>query len=257
MKPRRPLAALAALLFAAACGSETPDEPLAAPQSSVAAEDLQPVRGLLARGLGQDALARAQTLQAEHPGSADVHLLAGDARGMLGDFAGAARDYRRAADLAFTEPTALRLGEALNRSGQSGGAAEVFQRFLARNPDNAAVLTAAGDTALEAADWPRAIRMYERVRRRIGDEDAILLNNLAWAYLEQDDYGRALPLAEKAWSLDRTSAATADTLGWILFKSGSDQARARILLEQAARAAPADARIRSHLEAARVGRQPV
>ncbi len=255
--PGRHLTALAALVLAAACGGEAVDEPRAAPQSSVAAEDLRPVRDLLQQGLGQDALTRAQALQAEHPGSADVHLLAGDARAMLGDFTGAARDYRRAADLAFTESTVLRLGEALKRSGQRADAAHVFQRFLARNPDNAAVLTAAGNNALEAADWPRAIRMYERVRRRTGEEDAILLNNLAWAYSEQEDYGRALPLAEKAWSLDQTTAATADTLGWILFKSGTDHARARLLLEQAARAAPSDPRIRSHLEAVRAERQPV
>jgi tetratricopeptide (TPR) repeat protein len=77
-----------------------------------------------------------------------------------------------------------------------------------------------------------------------------MLNNLAWAYSEQGDHARAIPLARKAWSLDRDNPATADTLGWILFKSGTDRAEGLALLQRAARGAPSDADIRRHLEAA-------
>ena len=45
---------------------------------------------------------------------------------------------------------------------------------------------------------------------------------------------RAVPLARRAWSLDRDNPATADTLGWLLFKSGR-RAEGLVLLERAAR----------------------
>ena len=61
---------------------------------------------------------------------------------------------------------------------------------------------------------------------------------------------RALPLARRAWSLDRDNPATADTLGWLLFKSGR-RAEGLALLQQAARGAPTDAAIGKHLAAAR------
>ena len=78
-----------------------------------------------------------------------------------------------------------------------------------------------------------------------------MLNNLAWAYSQSGDYDRALPLAARAWSLDRRNPATADTLGWLLYKSGRDRLRGLALLEQAARGAPGNPDIGRHLAAAR------
>ena len=52
---------------------------------------------------------------------------------------------------------------------------------------------------------------------------------------------------------DRDNPATADTLGWILFKSGADRAEGLALLERAARGAPSDDEIRERLERARRG----
>ena len=73
---------------------------------------------------------------------------------------------------------------------------------------------------MQAAGLAEAIAIYEGLRPRIGNNDATILNNLAWAYSESGDVGRALPLARRAWALDRDNPATADTLGWLLFKSG-------------------------------------
>ena len=77
------------------------------------------ISALLARGQRDEALTRARRLQAENPGVPEVHVLVGDALGIGGDFAGAANEYRRAANLAFTEAVALRLIEALQRSNQA------------------------------------------------------------------------------------------------------------------------------------------
>ena len=214
---------------------------------------IQFVRALLGRGMGDEALQRARRLQGTFPGAPDAHVLVGDALGVQVNFKGAVEEYRKAANIAFNEPIAMRLIEALRNSGNARGAARVLELFLAQNPQNVPAQTLAATAFLQAGRWDGAIAIYERLRRRIGDRDASILNNLAWAYSEKGDYGRALPLAQKAWELDKQNPATTDTYGWLLYKSGKDKAQGLVLLEQASRGAPTDAQIRAHLAAARRG----
>jgi tetratricopeptide (TPR) repeat protein len=210
------------------------------------------ISALLARGQGDEALDRARRLQADNPGVPEAHILVGDALGVRGDFAGAAGQYRRAANLAFTEAVALRLIEALQRSNQADAADNVLNLFVEQNPRSVPGLILLGGRAMQRQDWPFAIAVYEGLRQRIGNNDATILNNLAWAYSESGDTDRAVPLARRAWSLDRDNPATADTLGWLLFKSGS-HAEGLVLLEQAAHGAPSDSDIRRRLAQARAG----
>ena len=211
------------------------------------------ISAMLARGLGDEALARARRLQADSPGAPEAHMLVGDALGVRGDFAGAAEQYRRAANLAFSEPVAIRLIEALQRSGQQPAADQVLGLFLRQNPRNVPAQIMLASRMMQAGDWAGAIRVYESLRARIGNNDATILNNLAWAYAETGHYDRALPLARRAWSLDRDNPATTDTLGWILYKSGADRAVGLVLLERAARGAPSNAAILRRLAEARAG----
>ncbi len=225
----------------------------AAAWPDVAAPQVVLIRALLGRGLGPEALQRARRLQAAAPGAPDAHVLVGDALAIQGDYATAAGAYRRAANLAFNEPVALRLIEALRNSGDDEGAAKVLTLFLQQNPQNVSALTVAANAYLQAERWPEAIAAYEGVRKRLGNNDSTLLNNLAWAYAETGDYDRALPLARRAWELEPRNPVTADTLGWLLFKSGKDRMRGVALLEQAAQGAPTDEEIRAHLKDARSG----
>ena len=96
------------------------------------------ISALLGRGQATEALARARRFQAADPGAPDAHILAGDVLGMTGDFAAAAEQYRRAANLAFNEAVALRLIEALQRSGQLQAAENVVRLFVRQNPRNVA-----------------------------------------------------------------------------------------------------------------------
>jgi tetratricopeptide (TPR) repeat protein len=208
------------------------------------------IRALLGRGLGSEALEQARLLQSANPGAPDAHVLVGDSLGALGDYAAAAQAYRQAANIAFTEPVALRLVEALRNAGDQAGAARVLALFLQQNPQSVPATMLAANNYLQAGDWKRSIALYERLRSRLGDRDATLLNNLAWAYSQTGDYETALPLAARAWQLDRNNPATADTFGWLLFKSGEDPARGLALLKQAAEGAPTDEDIRRRLAAA-------
>jgi tetratricopeptide (TPR) repeat protein len=211
------------------------------------------IRALLGRGLGPEALQRAQRLQSANPGAPDAHVLVGDALAVQGDYSGAAFAYRAAANLAFSEPVALRLVEALRNSGDQRGATQVLTLFLEQNPQNVPAQTLAANAYLEAGRWEQAIGLYERVRKRVGNSDATLLNNLAWAYAQTGDFDRAIPLARRAWALEPRNPATADTLGWLLFRSGEDRVQGLALLEQAVRGAPTDSEIRAHLKDARGG----
>ncbi len=212
------------------------------------------IRALLATGQGAEALQRARRLQSRNPGAPDAHILVGDSLGIQGNFAAAAEAYRKAANIAFSEPVAMRLIEALDRSGQREAAGNVLHLFLQQNPRSSSAQLLAGGRHMQARQWREAIALYEDLRRRLGDSDAAMLNNLAWAYSELGNYDRALPLARKAWSLDKSNPATTDTLGWLLYKSGENRAQGLALLEQAARGAPSDKQIRAHVTAAR-GRQ--
>ncbi len=199
------------------------------------------VSALLARGETGQALALARQVRARNPGAPESGLLLGDALGMAGDFAAAAEQYRRAANLAFNEGTALRLIEALQRSGQSDSAGQVLWLFLKQNPANVPAQHLLAGRAMQSGDWPLAIRLYEQLRRRIGDNDATILNNLAWAHFQSGDSETAIPYARRAWALDRDNPATADTLGWILYASGSDRLEGLVLLSRAARGVPGEA----------------
>ena len=194
------------------------------------------IAALLSRGIGAEALDRARRLQADNPGAPDAHILVGDALGIQGNFRAAAEEYRKAANIAFSEPVALRMIEALDRSGQAQAAAQVLQLFLDQNPRNVSAQLLAASRYMQSRQWDAAISTYEGLRRRLGDRDAAMLNNLAWAYSEKAEYERAIPLARRAWALDRDNPATTDTLGWILFKSGEDKAQGLALLARAARA---------------------
>ena len=209
------------------------------------------ISALLARGLGPEALERARRLQQANPGAPEAHILVGDALGIGGDFAGAAEQYRRAANLSFSEAVALRLIEALRRSGRGTAADQVLDLFVRENPRNLSGQVLLGARMMERGDWEGAVGVYEGLRARLGENDATILNNLAWAYAQTGDFEAALPHARRAWALDRDNPATADTLGWILFRSGVDRAGGLALLERAARGAPNDAEIRQRLERAR------
>jgi tetratricopeptide (TPR) repeat protein len=210
------------------------------------------ISALLGRGQNDEALERARRLQAANPGVPEVHMLVGDALGLRGDHAAAADQYRRAANLAFSEGVAMRLIGALQRAGQGAAADDVLTLFVQQNPRSVPGLILTASRAMQAQDWPGAIAIYESLRRRLGDNDATILNNLAWAYSEEGDLASAVPLARRAWSLDRDNPATADTLGWLLFKAGR-RAEGLALLERAARGAPSGAQVRRRLAQARRG----
>ncbi|MFN3725621.1 MAG: tetratricopeptide repeat protein [Allosphingosinicella sp.] len=199
--------------------------------------EVRAVGQLLVAGNLDAALQRARALQASMPGAADAHLLVGDVMTARSDHGAAAEAYRRAANIAFTEPTAVRLIRALERSGQGQAADAVLRLFASQNPRNLTAQTMLARRALLGGQWEEASARYERLRERIGNNDAALLNNLAWAYGGAGDDDLAYLYARRAWTLAPANPATAETLGWTLFRRGQ-VAEALALLSAARRGHP-------------------
>ncbi len=193
---------------------------------------------LVANGQTGAALAEAQRLQRLNPGAPAAHILVGDSLMAQGRFDQAVEAYKRAANIRFSEGTALRMVKALNRAGNEPEAIRVLDLYLGQNPRSVAAMMLATDHFMANAQWDRAIAMLERVRARIGNRDATVLNNLAWCYLGKGDGTRGIAYAKAAFAMAPANAAVSNTYGWALFSTGYDRKVGLALLEKAAAKAP-------------------
>uniref|UniRef100_UPI0022EA1AF9 tetratricopeptide repeat protein n=1 Tax=Falsiroseomonas oryzae TaxID=2766473 RepID=UPI0022EA1AF9 len=108
--------------------------------------------------------------------------------------------------------------------------------WLARDPNDASVMNLAAQFDIQAGRTADAMRRLEVVVER-QPENSVALNNLAWLIAERGteaDLARARPMAERAY-FTLPTPETADTLGWILARTGDTQ-RAVVLLRQAVNA---------------------
>lgn len=204
-------------------------------------------RALLEGGALDAGLAEARAVQAASPADPFGLVLLGDALAARQGWGAAADAYRRAANVSFTEPVALRLIDALHRAGNTPAAYQALGLFLDQTPRSIPGLLFAADLAMGSAQWDRAIEILEGVRQRLGNRDAALLNNLAWAYAQTGDRPRAVAFARAAHALVPANPAAADTYGWMLVSTRQQVRRGVFLLEQAAAQAPAAPAVRWHL----------
>ena len=204
------------------------------------------IRGLLDDGNTGAALARAQAVASANPGSPAAAIVLGDTLMMLARPADAARSYTRAADLRFDEPTMLRLTEARDAAGDHAGAANALALFLSQNPGNVAASRLAAHWQIAGRHYDAAIDTLEALRARIGNRDAALLAELAFAYDGAGNADVARSFAAAAYRLSPSNAAAADAYGWSLYGTG-DADGALQLLEKAVTIAPEHAGLRWHL----------
>jgi tetratricopeptide (TPR) repeat protein len=161
----------------------------------------------------------------------------------------AAQAYERAADLDFSEDTALRLISAWRAAGRRDRAARVLSLYLGQNPNSIAASRIAASAWLDARNWGRAIAILEPLRQRTGGNVTLLMTDLAWAWLGKGDTRRALVYAAKAYRLQPSSPVAADTYGWVMLQTGHREA-AVDLLEKAVALAPEHPMLRKHLDKA-------
>lgn len=122
-------------------------------------------------------------------------------------------------------------------TNQAPKALENLKAAVSRNPKDASSLLLMGVLQENQKDYAGARDSYEKVLA-INPKSAETLNNLAYLLSERTpDLDKALEVAQRARDLQPNQPATADTLGWILYKK-RQYARALALLEESAEKLP-------------------
>ena len=201
-------------------------------------------RSLVELGLTEAAMPRLAALMRRAPGNAAARRLLAHAQFDSGDAARAHAMIGPLAESANAAPQDLAL--YAQTGGNGGGSASPVSPA-----ERVGTLLAQGDAALQAGNWRAAIDAYERLRGFTAKDNALVLNNLAYARSRTGDLDTALGLAEQALALAPDNPNVMDTAGWLFVRTGRDRSRGLTLLEDASRRAPQNAAIAAHLRQAR------
>ena len=191
------------------------------------------MRALIELGRGGEALERARLLARANPGAPAAWLILGDVLAAKGQAQEAVRAYEAAANIRFDRDAALRLAGAWSRLGHGARAAQVTQLFLTQHPADREALRLAAGFAIDAQDWRAAARLLQAVRAQVGDNDALLMAQLARVSLENGDRAAARAYARHGYRLMPGNPVTADMLGWVLLRTDAPGPAAVDLLEKA------------------------
>jgi putative PEP-CTERM system TPR-repeat lipoprotein len=199
----------------------------------------QALVGVILESQGIDAaLAAADRIAAQPSAMPAASILRGDL--LLGARrpAEAAAAYGDMMNRAPSGVLALRQATALRAANRNDEATAVLTRRLAAAPQEVGLLSTLAQYDI-AANRLEAAEGRLRILISRAPEDAVSLNNLAWIITQRrgnEGLAEAKGLAQRAFFL-APSAEAADTLGWILARSGELQP-ALALLRQAAAALP-------------------
>lgn len=141
------------------------------------------------------------------------------------------------ANVRFSQPNAFRLIDALNRTGDIKAAETVTATLVEQFPASPSALRLAANDALARSEWGRAATALQLVGRRGGDDDALVLANLAWAKAGLGQGDEARDLSARAYALAPLRASVAASAGWFAAQAG-DRAHGMALLEKAIAMAP-------------------
>lgn len=180
----------------------------------------------LANGNAAQAIARATRLRDANRGVADAHILLGDAALAGGRPDLAVQAFRAAREIDAGERTTLRLANALHRAGDAAGSGAAILALRDSQPSSIAADRLAGHLAMDIGHWDEAIAHFDRVRRRIGDRDAVILRELARARAAKGDDERALPLIDRAYRLQPLNAGIMEMYAALLERRGKGRAAA-------------------------------
>lgn len=198
--------------------------------SAADADPLNPAKAIpaisadMAGGNFVGAIARATRLRDANRGVADAHILLGDAALAGGRYDLAVQSYRAARDLDAGERTTLRLANALFRADDAAGSGAAILTLRDSQPSSIAADRLAGHLAMDIEHWDQAILHFERVRRRTGARDVVILRDLARAYSAKGERQRALPLIAAAYRLQPLNAEIMLFYADLLQRRGDKQA---------------------------------
>lgn len=195
----------------------------------------------------EEALAIARQMQKDDPKAAVGYVLEGDLLLTQKKTAPALAAFEKAYAQSNSPQVLIKIAQILSQTGKSAEAEARLVKFHTANPKDQLVGMVVADKYLAKRQFKPAIASLESVLKT-NPSNAAALNNLAWAYQQEND-ARALPTAEQAYKLAGQNPAVMDTLGWILVQKG-ETARGVDLLRKAVAGNPKAPDIRYHLAAA-------
>ena len=196
------------------------------------------IRALFNDGNFNAAFAEAKRLQQRNPGASDAHILVADTAFSRGDYAEALNALNLARQIRFTEPVMLRLVEVLRAKGDMQQAGEILAQYLTYNPTSVAGLRWMAYAHLETGNWQVAATILENLRKRIGDNDALLMAGLAQAYTGLGETDKAVAAGRVAYYVQPSSPVVSHLYGLALLAKGERDKDATDLIEKAVTISP-------------------
>lgn len=190
------------------------------------------------------ALAVVTRALAQNPDSDEARVLEGDVLTAANRLPDAEARYAAALAAHPSAVAAGRLYRVLIQQGDRPRARAALVAWLRVEPEDPGALTALAEDDLVTKNYPAAIQRYEALSARF-PQNALLLNNLAYAYDAVDD-PRATQTAQTAFRLQPTSPDIIDTYADLLYRKG-DAAQGAVLMLRAHAMAPQNPQIAYHL----------
>ena len=197
----------------------------------------------LLSGHPEDAIAEARKLQKDHPNAALGYALEGEVLAAQGKWPQAAAAYRDAIGREPIPVLAVRRYETLEKVSASDASAFAAQ-WAKDHPKDITLEAFLGQQSLARKDYRGAITHYQTAIK-LEPDNAVVLNNLAWALTETGD-PKGREYAATAYRQAPFNPNVMDTLGWAEVQTG-DAKKGVELLQAAANLAPGNAEIRLHL----------
>ncbi|MEO8938087.1 MAG: XrtA/PEP-CTERM system TPR-repeat protein PrsT [Burkholderiaceae bacterium] len=183
------------------------------------------------------------------PKSPVLPELDGDIKFSRKQYADASATYRKLLAQAPSSNVVVKNYTALALDNKRAEADAFLADWIKGHPKDLPVRLFDADMALRAKDYGRATQSY-RAALELQPNDALLMNNLAWAMWQQKD-PQAIAYAQKASALAPNNPAVSDTLGWMLVEQGETK-KGLELLEKASAGAPLQRDIALHLAKAQL-----
>jgi Tfp pilus assembly protein PilF len=187
--------------------------------------DLNNIRAVVAvaamraeSGDREGALSLARQLQQAHPNDPTPFALEAELLASAGSLDAASLAYDRALDVQVVRSQALR-AFVVRRSIDHADAGKPLQLLIEQRPLDVDARMMLANYYVTENQYSESIAEYESLVAQQPD-NGIVLNNLAWAYLQNND-PRAVATARKALKLLPDNASVIDTLGWTLVKTGA------------------------------------
>uniref|UniRef100_UPI003593D2EB tetratricopeptide repeat protein n=1 Tax=Blastomonas sp. TaxID=1909299 RepID=UPI003593D2EB len=205
------------------------------------------IRALVAERDFEAATRLAEPLAAVSPGVPDAQLLLGDVYLASGAPARALPFYERAAALSLSEPVVRRLVVAYSETGRGDDANAVLVRLVGYSPAHTGALRLLANAYIDTGNWAQASILLKGLQARLGNNQPVLLTDLALAEVRMGRPADAVRHARLAYHVQPGNALATHIRGLAQSEADGNAMVAVELLEKAKSLNPRNPWLRYHL----------